>query len=94
MNGLSVPVQAVPYSQADRLRRLRTRFNQTMTGTGRLAMDELNLQCMPNPRAFHVPMTQVCASWCTHSCQAAPQVLCGVMRRLLLRYICNTASAV
>ncbi len=46
------------YSQREVLRRLPTRFNQTMTGTGRFAMDELNLQCMPKSRDFSVPLTQ------------------------------------
>lgn len=58
--------QAVPFSQPV-LRRLRTRYNQTMTASGRLAMDELNLQCMPRPRRFSVPATQAAtpADWGT-----------------------------
>lgn len=36
-------LQAVPPSHMV-LRRLRTRYNQTMTATGRLNMDELNMQ--------------------------------------------------
>lgn len=51
-------MQAVAFSQRETLRRLPTRFNHTMTGTGRFAMDELNLMCMPRPRAFSVPATQ------------------------------------
>ena len=44
------------------MKRLAGRYFQTATATGRLSMNELNFQCMPKPRDFRVPLTQMPAS--------------------------------
>ena len=44
--------------QACELVRLRGSFCQTASATGRLAMEEPNLQTVPKPRAFSVAATQ------------------------------------
>ncbi|PRW44411.1 helicase and polymerase-containing TEBICHI isoform X1 [Chlorella sorokiniana] len=46
--------EAVAYPGGLLLKRIRGSINQTCADTGRLAMDEPNLQCVPKPRAYKV----------------------------------------
>lgn len=55
--GLRV-VLCLHHARASELVRLRGSFCQTASATGRLAMEEPNLQTVPKPRTFSVAATQ------------------------------------
>lgn len=53
---------AVAYPDGPVLKRLRGSINQTCTDTGRLSMDEPNLQTVPKPRTYQVLLSQAAAA--------------------------------
>ncbi len=80
-------MQPVSYG-AGVLRRLGTRFNQTQTATGRLAMDELNMQARGacTSPVCHVSCGRlVAAAVCAGSVGSAAELCPAPMRFLMQR---------